>query len=309
MKYTFLMPAYKATYMHDAIESILKQTITDFRLIISDDCSPENLESIVNTFNDIRIYYRRNKKNIGGKKLVEHWNLLLDMCDTEYCILAPDDDLYAPTFLEEIDKLTIKYPQVDVLKSRAKMINAEGEMYQCDRLYDEYITQIDNIYHQTLPDHISGIGNYVFKTSVLKDIGGFVDYPLAWWSDVMSNVYMSQNGMAVTKDVLFSVRNSGINISSQKATKAEIRMKTDGSLQYYEDIQKLLYSKNNLSLYEKHQINSFKTFQASSLFWSIVNSASTFTIKEFWELKKKYKEAFATKYDTWVFLRKKYISK
>ena len=60
MKYTFLMPAYKAAFFREAIQSILNQTYKDFQLIISDDCSPEALKAIVDDFDDERIVYRRN---------------------------------------------------------------------------------------------------------------------------------------------------------------------------------------------------------------------------------------------------------
>ena len=50
-------------------------------------------------------------KTLGGN-LVKHWNMLVEMCETEYCIMSSDDDVYSPTFLEEINNLTEKYPDV-----------------------------------------------------------------------------------------------------------------------------------------------------------------------------------------------------
>lgn len=40
-KYTFLLPAYKTRYLEKMLVSITNQTYTDFKVIISDDCSPE----------------------------------------------------------------------------------------------------------------------------------------------------------------------------------------------------------------------------------------------------------------------------
>lgn len=65
MKYTFLLPAYKKTFLEEAIRSILNQTYTDFKLIISDDCSPEDIYSVVKIFKeDKRLFYRRNNPQI-----------------------------------------------------------------------------------------------------------------------------------------------------------------------------------------------------------------------------------------------------
>ena len=45
-RYTFLVPSYKASFLEEALESIKNQTYTDFKVLVSDDCSPENLKPI-----------------------------------------------------------------------------------------------------------------------------------------------------------------------------------------------------------------------------------------------------------------------
>lgn len=236
MKYAFLMPAYKRANLKEAISSILNQTYPDFRLIVSDDCSPENLKEVADTFDDARMEFRRNEQNIGGKSLVAHWNLLLGLADTEFIILAPDDDIYSPKFLEEIDRLTCKYPNIDVFKSRSQDVDADGIPYKKDAEYPEVMSQLDNIHSLTGPNCISGIGNYVFRTSALKSIGGFVDYPLAWWSDVMTHIKLSKNGIAVTGDILFSFRHFDGNISSRHSSAKERKQKTSATLMFCNDI-------------------------------------------------------------------------
>jgi nicotinate-nucleotide adenylyltransferase len=43
-RYTFLLPAYKAKYLPEALESIKRQSFQDFEVIVSDDCSPEDIK-------------------------------------------------------------------------------------------------------------------------------------------------------------------------------------------------------------------------------------------------------------------------
>ena len=130
IKYTFLLPAYKPNFLEEALVSIKEQTYADFKVIVSDDCSPHDLKSIFEKTcgDDPRFVFRRNEKNMGGKSLVSHWNLLVDMCDTEYFVMASDDDVYEPTFLEGVDKLTQKYPKVDLIRARCKKINEKGDV-------------------------------------------------------------------------------------------------------------------------------------------------------------------------------------
>lgn len=216
-KYTFLLPAYKSKYLLEMLESIQHQTCPDYKVIISDDCSPESIRSICSPYlRDSRFVYRRNEKNIGAERLVKHWNILVDLCDTDYLIMASDDDVYETNFLEEIDKLVNKYPEVDLIRARAQIIDGEEFTVRKDHLYYEKADQLDFMLQYEQPCHVTCVGNYVYKTKALKAIGGFVDYPLAWKSDTMTANLLSKNGVANTKDILFNFRVSGLNISSDE---------------------------------------------------------------------------------------------
>ena len=67
VKYTFLLPAYKPNFLEEALVSIKEQTYTDFKVIVSDDCSPHDLKSIFEKTcgDDPRFVFRRNEKNMG----------------------------------------------------------------------------------------------------------------------------------------------------------------------------------------------------------------------------------------------------
>lgn len=47
-KYTFLLPAFKPDFLEVALKSIKSQTYSDFKVLVSDDCSPHDLKSIYN---------------------------------------------------------------------------------------------------------------------------------------------------------------------------------------------------------------------------------------------------------------------
>lgn len=57
MKFSITIPAYKAKFLKECIDSILSQTYNDFELIIVNDASPEYLDSIINGYSDSRIRY------------------------------------------------------------------------------------------------------------------------------------------------------------------------------------------------------------------------------------------------------------
>lgn len=241
-KYTFLLPVYKAKYLDEMLRSIQSQTYTEFKVIISDDCSPEDIYSICKPyFDDPRFSYRRNDVNMGRDNLVAHWNILVEMCDTEYLIMASDDDIYDVRFLEEIDKLTIKYPKVDLLHARAKLIDRNGELIMLDAHYEEIATQLQYLAFHGYTYHIECLANYVYKTAAIKAIHGFHEYPLAWCADASTNSDIAKNGVATTNDILFSFRYSDYNITRiGLKDKAISRRKFHASVQYTIYIRELL---------------------------------------------------------------------
>lgn len=64
-----VMPTYNdGEYLHDAIDSILNQTFTDFEFIIINDGSTDNTDAIISSYTDPRIKYMKNAVNLGNAK-------------------------------------------------------------------------------------------------------------------------------------------------------------------------------------------------------------------------------------------------
>lgn len=212
-KYTFILPAYKEKFLEQALDSILSQTYQDFIILISNDCSPENIEDIVNKYNDSRIQYRCNETNIGGKDLALHWNMLLELIDSEYFIVASDDDIYESTFLEEVDRLANRYREVNLIRAGVRRIDSRGNTTWEEFPYNEYLEGLNAEKAIYCQNYISCIGNYVFKTKAIKRIGGFAYSEYAWFSDIFTVTTLAQSGMACSNQILFNFRLSQSNIS------------------------------------------------------------------------------------------------
>ena len=79
-----------------AIESVLRQTFTDFELIIVDDHSFDRSLEIISGFHDDRLRVVVNERNLGAEG---NWNRCLTESKGIYLKLLPQDDLLAPTCL------------------------------------------------------------------------------------------------------------------------------------------------------------------------------------------------------------------
>ena len=305
-KYTFLIPAFKATYLGDMLRSIQKQTYKDFKVIISDDCSPEDIYSICMPYlDDSRFTYRRNEKNLGQEDLVAHWNLLVNMCDTEYLIMASDDDVYTMTFLEEVDTLVRKYPLVDLIHARANVIEGNGIILKSDTPYNEYVSQLVYISQYEYFNHIECVANNVYRTSALKSIGGFVNFPLAWASDTATNFSLSKNGVSNTKNILFSFRMSGENISSKNNENREVTHKKFEAIMMFEKFFEDLIK--TISAQTKEEKELLKVVSNYHRFQHIKNAAIYYSVALSWKEMLRFishfykKEYLSNKYDIYIY--------
>ena len=110
------MPVYNTeeSDLRQAIESILCQTYTDFEFIIINDASTNNAEDVILSYNDKRIKYYKNKKNL---KLIATANHLLDEAKYEYIARLDSDDWCTPDRLEKQVKYLDENEDVGVLGS------------------------------------------------------------------------------------------------------------------------------------------------------------------------------------------------
>lgn len=216
-KISFIMPAWKARFMHEAIASIIAQTNKDWELVVIDDCSPEPLRKIVEDFGDPRIRYVRNEQNLGGKNLVRQWNHCITFAKGEYIVLAADDDLYRPTFCEECIRLANKYPEVDLIHSSVEQIDEEGKHLWDDSILPEFTNKYEYLNWWVTGRSFTCIGNFAFKRTVLQGIGGFIDFPCAFGSDIATPIALSRNGVANTSEMLFCFRQSTQHLSADSS--------------------------------------------------------------------------------------------
>lgn len=212
MKFSVTIPAFKTKFLEKAIQSVLNQTYNDFELIIVDDCSPEDIKSVVDKFKDNRIRYYRNEKNCGAVRVVDNWNICLSYATGDYVICMGDDDILTPEALAEYDRLSNLYPQVNLLHSRVIIINENDEPLTITPERSEIESHLSFIYSR-MQGRIQFIGDFCFKTNKLRSIGGFYFLPLAWASDDISSFLCSDNGVANTNMPTFLYRVNQYTIS------------------------------------------------------------------------------------------------
>lgn len=125
-KLSVCIPTYNgASYLAEAITSVLAQTWTDFELIIVDDCSTDATEAIVKSFADPRIKFYRNQTRLG---LVGNWNRCLELASGQYSCIFHQDDVMMPENLAEKVNLLDHNPTVGMVYSEVLQIGPAEEL-------------------------------------------------------------------------------------------------------------------------------------------------------------------------------------
>lgn len=106
------MPTYNvASWIDEAIQSVLDQTYKDFELLIVDDASSDDTLAHVRAINDPRIRIAAFPNNVG---LADNLNRGLDLIDTELVARMDGDDIAEPDWLETGIKVLDSHPEVGV---------------------------------------------------------------------------------------------------------------------------------------------------------------------------------------------------
>lgn len=108
MQISFIVPVYNVEkYIVKCLESIQKQTMTDFECLVIDDGSPDSSIALAKDFvrNDKR--FRFYQKENGG--LSDARNFGKDLAKGDYLCFVDSDDYIAPTLAEKTIASALKY--------------------------------------------------------------------------------------------------------------------------------------------------------------------------------------------------------
>ena len=134
-----LFPYYgDVELMKLAVRSVLRQTYTDFRLIVVDDGDPD--ESIPGWFaslDDPRISYERNEHNLGANA---NYRKCVDKATNELMVMMGADDVMLPNYLDWLVSRAEEHPEVTIFQPGVVVIDQNGASGRglVDTLKDAY---------------------------------------------------------------------------------------------------------------------------------------------------------------------------
>jgi glycosyltransferase involved in cell wall biosynthesis len=130
------LPVYNgAALLPAALDSLLGQTYRDFELVISDNASADQTETICRSYagRDSRVRYHRQPENIGA---IRNFNAVFELAHGQYFKWAAHDDLCAPTFLERCVEVLDRHSDVAWCHTRSTHIDIDGNAIDEPQLRD-----------------------------------------------------------------------------------------------------------------------------------------------------------------------------
>jgi len=118
-----VIPTYnRSKPVREAVECVLKQTYTDFEVLVVDDGSTDDTAKVIKQIRDNRVkYYYKNNSGPSSAR-----NLGLDKSKGQYISFLDSDDLWPPEYLETIIDQLDKNKDYNAAYTRIFYIQQDG---------------------------------------------------------------------------------------------------------------------------------------------------------------------------------------
>lgn len=219
-----VIPYYKFSFFKETLESLAAQTDKRFHVYIGNDASPEDPEELLKEFEgQFQFTYKKFEENLGGTSLTQQWERCIEMIKgEEWLMILGDDDVLSPnaicSFYNNIKK--IEEDKINVVRFNYQQIDGEGKITSPVYCTDFYLDPEKNLTDKFKNIIFTSLSQYVFRRSAyIKH--GFVHFPLAWASDDLAVLQMTDGKPIYSIDEIVQVRISDQNISGNRTFQTE----------------------------------------------------------------------------------------
>lgn len=166
-----IIPTYnRGNVIGNTIESVLAQTYDNIEIIIVDDASSDNTAEIIASYDDKRIKYYKNEKNLGpaGAR-----NVGIGYAKFEFIAFIDSDVLWNKEKLKKQLEIILEQKYA-ICYCKVKRQTANGVKTHIIPSEDEKrINLSGNIYQLLLSHNVVDTSTALIKKEVLNELGGF----------------------------------------------------------------------------------------------------------------------------------------
>jgi Glycosyl transferase family 2 len=128
-KISVVIPNYNhARFLRRRIESVLRQTYTDFEVILLDDCSTDESRSILSEYANNPRIKRIEFNALNSGSTFKQWNKGVRLAQGEYVWIAESDDYADERFLEKLVPLLDAEPNMVLAYCKSWRVREDGQI-------------------------------------------------------------------------------------------------------------------------------------------------------------------------------------
>lgn len=255
--FSVIIPLFnKEKFIEATLNSVLRQSFTDFELIIVNDGSTDQSEKIVAAFNDPRIRYF-TKENAGASSAR---NYGIEKSNSNYISFIDADDYWYSTFLEEMFEKINHFTKIKVFSAAIEIETVKRTFpayYEIEKTGD---FEIVNYFTASTRETVICASCAVFNKTIFEEIGTFdtkiksgqdtdmwirigLKYPVLFSWKILARYIYDENSLSKNKNYL----DTKVDFSKFKEEE-----KSNPDLKRFLDL-------NRFSLAIKHKIAGNKT--------------------------------------------------
>jgi len=124
MKLSILLPTRnRLDLLRGAIETVRRQDVGDWEIVVSDNASDEDVGGYVASLGDDRIRAYRTERFLP---VTENWNVALERSSGDYVVMLGDDDGLLPGYVANLERLVERFGTPDVVYTSALLLTCPG---------------------------------------------------------------------------------------------------------------------------------------------------------------------------------------
>lgn len=283
-KVSVIIPTYgEPKYLKDAIDSVIKQTLKEWQLIVVDDNNPEtqyrySTENILNKYKNYNnIIYIKHERNMNGAVAR---NTGLEFVDSTYVAFLDSDDEYLNTRLEECCKV-----MENNKNNRIAGVYTGCEFRRKGKKYLEYtnVESGNHLINVLACNFMFCTGSNIFmKTDVIKELNGFDESFIRHQDYEFLARYFKKYDLLAINKVLVIKNNDNVNAPN---VEKEIMVKKH-YVKKFESIINELDSEDKNYIYHSQCIQiaesaiNEKNYDLSKECYKVAKSYANITLKE-----------------------------
>jgi glycosyltransferase involved in cell wall biosynthesis len=165
--FSVVIPLYnKGNHVAGTLASVLRQTFSDFEVIVVDDGSTDQGLEVVRSCTDARVSVL-TQENMGVSAARNHG---IRRAKSEYIAFLDADDLWEPTYLDQMRQLLERYPEAGIYVAAYK-IAKKNKVYDLPYTLPEGV--VDNYFKAELEQNITRLSAMVVPRAICEQVGGF----------------------------------------------------------------------------------------------------------------------------------------